>query len=251
MCAAQTIVPDGRCELIINFAQPFQNHRDGRWHIQPDCFFVGQIIGPFLLRPAGPAKVIGVRFHAYGASRLLALPIFELTDSIVSVDAISPSLHRELERMRELRSTPEQIALLDLIMRTRAELIGSDDPLVSFAVNEFERTAGLINISGLANRVGLSTRQFERRFRTEVGIGPKLFGRVQRFQRVFRAFEDARPNWVDVAVDCGYYDQSHLIRDFREFSGNTPTALLANEFDLTRHFLQSGSVSHFSNTFAR
>src|ERR1700674_4318786 len=136
-------------------------------------------------------------------------------------------------------------------MRARADLIGTDDPLVSFAVAEFERAGGLMSISDLANRIGLSARQLERRFRTEVGIGPKLFGRMKRFQRVFRTIDDPKLNWVDVAVDCGYYDQSHLIRDFREFSGDTPTALLAAEFDLTRHFLQSGPMSHFSNTLAR
>ena len=88
----------------------------------------------------------------------------------------------------------------------------------------------------MANRLGLSSRQFERRFRNVVGIPPKLFSRMQRFQRVFQTMED-RANWVDAAVSCGYYDQAHLIRDFRQFSGTTPTALLAEEFDLSRCFL--------------
>jgi methylphosphotriester-DNA--protein-cysteine methyltransferase len=81
-----------------------------------------------------------------------------------------------------------------------------------------------------------------------VGISPKLFGRMQRFQRVFWAVEGTTSDWIDVAVHCGYYDRAHLIRDFREFAGKTPTALLDQEIDLSRHFVQALAMSHFSKT---
>ena len=116
------------------------------------------------------------------------------------------------------------------------------------AVAEFEQAGGLLGVRHLADRIGLSSRQFERRFRSAVGISPKLFCRMQRFQRVFPAMENTQSQWVDAAVNCGYYDQAHLIRDFREFSGTTPTALLTEEFDLARHFVQQSAMSHFSNT---
>lgn len=76
-----------------------------------------------------------------------------------------------------------------------------------------------------------------------VGIPPKLLSRMQRFQRVFAVLENAGAGWADAAVECGYYDQAHLIRDFPEFAGKAPAALLAEDTDLARHF-----VSHFSNT---
>jgi transcriptional regulator GlxA family with amidase domain len=94
----------------------------------------------------------------------------------------------------------------------------------------------LIGIRQLADWLGLSPRQLERRFRNEVGLSPKLFSRMQRFQRVFQKMEEPDISWVDAAVSCGYYDQAHLIRDFREFSGRTPSALVTEEFDLMRHF---------------
>jgi methylphosphotriester-DNA--protein-cysteine methyltransferase len=81
----------------------------------------------------------------------------------------------------------------------------------------------------------------ERRFKRQVGIGPKLFCRIQRFQRVFREIESGG-NWVQAALACGYYDQAHLVRDMRQFSGETPTALLDGD-ELARHFL-----SDFSKT---
>jgi AraC-like DNA-binding protein len=74
---------------------------------------------------------------------------------------------------------------------------------------------------------------------------------MQRFQKVFHAIEQGRRNWVDAAVECGYFDQAHLIRDFRDFSGKPPSALLA-EADMARHFLRyQAGVSHFSKTGAR
>jgi transcriptional regulator GlxA family with amidase domain len=112
--------------------------------------------------------------------------------------------------------------------------------LLSAVVNEVE-TSGFLSVGEMADRAALSPRQFERRFRQAVGIPPKLFSRMQRFQRVFGALEGA--GWADAAIECGYYDQAHLIRDFQEFAGKPPAALLAENSDLARHF-----VSHFSNT---
>lgn len=247
---AQRIVPDGRPELIFNFGQPFENHRNGKWESQPKCFFVGQITGPFLVRPRGPARVFGVRFHPHGASRVLGLPIHELTDTVTPLDEFSPRLLRKMNRLPELHTSREQLAALDRILEGFSGQHRVDDRVIPDAVGEFERTGGLAGVGAVAARTGLSSRQFQRRFRDDVGIPAKLFCRMQRFQRVFRAMENSDASWVAAAVQCGYYDQAHLIRDFREFSGKAPTALLAEETDLARVFVQSRAMSHLSKTAA-
>lgn len=239
----QRIVPDGRPELILNFGQPFQSFQQGRWQSQPEFFVAGQITSPLLLQPNGPARIIGVRFHPHGAGQLLRMPMPEFNDSVVSLEDISRPLMRQLDPMRELRSLPEQVAELDLILQRFA---GEQDLRLSHAVRRFERTNGLFSIDAAANEIGLRRRQFERRFRQQTGISPKLFCRMQRFQQVFHATDAAEPDWADAAFHAGYYDQAHLIRDFREFVGKTPTALLNGEVDLARHF--AGAVSHFSKT---
>ena len=234
--STQTIVPDGRSELIISLAVPFEGDNKGEWRLQPEIFFVGQITGPFLVRPAGPARTIGVRFRADGASRLLGLPMFELNDTAVAVDDLSPVLCRRLEELRELASLTEQLCALEQIL-LKAVRDSAHDQLISVAVQQFEGTHGLVGVSKVATLLGLSSRQFERRFRTAVGIPPKLFSRMQRFQRVLQMVEGPEATWVDTAINCGYYDQAHLIRDFREFAGSTPTSLLNEEFDLMRKFV--------------
>jgi AraC-like DNA-binding protein len=246
----QRIVPDGRAGIILNFATPFESCTDGVWKSQPECFFVGQITGPLLLRPAGPASMLGIQFCPHGATELLRLPMCELTDSAVALEDLSRRLFLKLERVRLQYSLTQAVAALDPILRALAEQPRVDDNPVAYAVRELDRTGGLASIRDVADRVGWSTRQLQRRFKDTVGISPKLFGRMQRFQGVFRAMEDPESDWVNAAVRCGYYDQAHLIRDCREFSGKTPTALLDQEIDLTRHFVKARPMSHFSKTIA-
>jgi AraC-like DNA-binding protein len=245
--SVQRIVPDGRPALILNFANPFQSQTDGVWKSQPECFFVGQITGPLLLRPSGPAEMLGIQFRPYGAAQLLGLPMCELTDSAIALEDLSRRLARELERLRQLPSLTRALAVLDSILHAFSQQACTDDP-VSYAVRAIEGTGGLTSVRDVADHIGWSTRQLQRRFKDTVGISPKLFGRMQRFQRVLRAMEGSASDWIDAAGRCGYYDQAHLIRDFREFSGRTPTALLDQEIDLVRHFVQARAMSHFSKT---
>ena len=96
------------------------------------------------------------------------------------------------------------------------------DPAVELALAAFDRD---LPVGDVTARLGLSPRRFIRRFAGAVGLTPKRFARVRRFQRVLDAFERGRRvDWARVAADCGYFDQAHLIHDFRGFSGLSPTA---------------------------
>jgi AraC-like DNA-binding protein len=239
----QRIIPDGRTELILNLGQPYESQTANGWESQPRCFFVGQITGPLVLRAAGATKMIGIRFHSHTAGRFLGAPVMELRDRATGLDDISQKLFRDLNGV-------EEPASLNRILEARVKRAGEDDPLLEFAVREFESRRREMSVRAVAQQAGLSARQFERRFTSAVGIPPKLFSRMQRFQRVFPAIEAAHAGWADAAIQCGYYDQAHLIRDFQEFAGRAPAALLGNETDLAWHFVPSGRVSHFSNTRA-
>jgi AraC-like DNA-binding protein len=243
----QRIVPDGRCELILNLARPFESQVAGQWQRQPQSFFAGQITRPLVLRCDGPASIVGIRFHPHGAADFLGLPVCELTNTIASLESVSLPLYRQLQGLLESGSPFAALGRLDKLLghprgRRREELTP-----IAAAVHQLERTAGQQRIATLADAAGLSLRQFQRRFRDVVGISPKLFSRMQRFQRVFQASEAPDADWVEAALKNGYFDQSHLIRDFREFAGKAPTSLLAGEVDLARRFV-AGAVSHFSNT---
>src|SRR5262249_45351761 len=128
-------------------------------------------------------------------------------------------------------------AKLDALFTHGSAVSQHDSVWITKIVQHFEITGSRISVSATARHAGLSMRQFERRFREAVGISPKLFSRMQRFQHVFHALEGPHTDWVTEAIRCGYFDQAHLIRDFREFTGATPTALLSEEVDLARRLL--------------
>src|SRR5438874_12355073 len=127
----QRIVPDGRAELIVNLGLPFELQTEAGWKRQPRCFFFGQITGPLLIRPAGPIRTIGIRFHPHTAGRLLKLPICEMTDTMVSIDDISQRWLRELEALEETRSLLTLGAALDRMVVALGTRAGADDPLLA------------------------------------------------------------------------------------------------------------------------
>src|SRR5262249_43185689 len=139
-----------------------------------------------------------------------------------------------------------QLAHVEQTLLVFADHSENIDLRIAKAVEQITSRGGMMELSDIARDLGLSSRQLQRRFRDEVGIGPKFFSRIQRFQRVFWALEGAAPDWVKVALQCGYFDQAHLIRDFRDFAGQPPAALLSPETDLAFHFLQANRTKNRS-----
>jgi AraC-like DNA-binding protein len=221
------VVPDGRPELILNLGAPFETLLDGRWQAQPECFLAGQITGPLLLRANAASHIVGVRLRPQGAAQLLGIPAQELTGRTIPLDELGL---KQLAGRHDLDGIER-----DLLQRRSHR----DDPLIDESVRLLARSS---DVAAAAGRLGISSRQLERRFQARVGMPPKLFARIRRFQRVFPAIERDGAGWVDAAAACGYYDQAHLIRDFRQFAGEPPAALLSGD-ELARHFL-----SHFSKT---
>jgi transcriptional regulator GlxA family with amidase domain len=101
------------------------------------------------------------------------------------------------------------------------------------------RAWGMIPMGRLASGAGIGMRQLERRFLDEVGVSPKRLARISRFQRVFHAMEQRSAGWTQVAMDCGYYDSSHLVRDFHEFAGNAPSRAADELDELTLAFTRA------------
>lgn len=221
--AEQRVVPDGRSELIVNLGTSYEALQNGQWQVQPRTFYAGQLTRPLMLRSRGGARIFGVRFHPHGANQLLKLPMQELTDAfadMVRMPAGDPTLEGQIAAFTSLEKSGS----------------GGEDALVAHAVAQMTAASGMVEIGEFAAMAGISVRQFERRFLNRVGLSPKLFCRIQRFQRIFSRVEQPGANWVDAAIACGYYDQAHLIRDFKEFTGRTPSALLVDA-DFARHFL--------------
>jgi len=222
----QRVAPDGCPELIVHLGSPFESLVADTWRPQPRSFVAGQLVAPLFLRGTGPARILGATFRPDGLAGVLDARADELTGGMHAIDT------GEIDSIERLEAW-----LLRRALRR-------PDPLVREAVRRITESHGCCDIAALARGLAVSTRSLERRFVAGTGLPPKRFARMRRFQAVFPRIE-AGAGWASAAALCGYYDQAHLVRDFREFAGQPPASLLASD-DLARHFL-----SHSSKTPGR
>jgi AraC-like DNA-binding protein len=126
----------------------------------------------------------------------------------------------------EAKTDAARFAILERSLLARAVRPLARHRAVALALREFEVVPHVRTISEVTRRAGLSARRFIEAFTDEVGLTPKLYCRVRRFQEVVRRVAQGRRRvkWVELALDCGYYDQAHFVADFRAFSGLCPTA---------------------------
>jgi AraC-like DNA-binding protein len=127
-----------------------------------------------------------------------------------------------IERLQEVEDPAEKLRALDLLLLERVGGAAGPTKLVSEALKVFEARG--VNVAQCARSAGLSERRFSQLFRENVGVGPKLWCRIQRFQRATSNLHNGfEIRWAELALDCGYYDQAHFANDFRAFSGINPT----------------------------
>lgn len=210
--APQTFFPDGSMEFIFHYGEPFQ--RAGA--PQPQSLLVGQFRTPTTVSPTGRAGIFGIKFHPGGAYPFLRQPQQELAESIFDF-ADLPLGRRLAEQLGNARTDADRAALVERALPAPAP--HPSDRMVAALV----RSRGGLAVDDLAHYAGVSPRTLERIFAERVGLSPKTLSRILRFQRALTA--DPRRGWAAIAATCGYYDQAHLIRDFREFTGAPPSQL--------------------------
>ncbi len=251
----ETITPDGCVEVIVQLGERTRAAGGGEnFHGQPEAFVLAASRGPLLLDPLGPMDTVGIRFRPGGAAAFLPFPVDRL-DGEAPLDLVFGRAGAELpERMAGAPSDAGRVALVveflrgQLVERERGRRKGSPSgPAGSRAVAEAVRRllADRFSVSALAREAGWSVRQLERRFRAETGLPPRLLGRIIRFQRVLRRIADDGADWVSVALECGYADQPHVTRDFREFTGSAPARFLRTERGLGEVFVSSRRLERF------
>jgi len=186
---------------------------------------VGAMTRAIVTQPGAAPRVIGVRFRP-GAVELLGVSGRELRDATAPIADVWGSRGRTLDaRLAEALDTRSALGALAAELRHHAACATRPDPRVAAAVTALRAAGGELPIPALGALVGLGERQLERLFAERVGYGPKLFARVVRLELVTRAVDAERgsiASWARLALDSGYTDQAHLIREFRALTGVTP-----------------------------
>ena len=175
----------------------------------------------------GKLDVFTIQFRPAGFHRLFRIPMDEFADQAFEArSVIGPKLGDFEQQLACTSSFGERACVASAFLLGCLEDRSGGDPVATVA-NRFLSERGALDVGDAAAEAGLSVRQFERRFSEQVGISPKLYARVVRFNAALEAKMSApRRLWTDIAHDFGYYDQMHMVRDFEDFTGESPTAFI-------------------------
>jgi len=225
-------------ELVFHLGDPFRRPGAG---VQPRALVAGQITGPLFLQPTGRVRVLGVRFHPAGAAAFVREPLDRVAGRTPGLeDFWGREAGDLLDRLAAARDRQSRLARLGAALLGRLDGLRAP-PWVEGAVRAIEARRGLIGIEELAGAAGVSRRTLERGFRAHVGAGPKLLCRIARFQRALRLLGVAPAGGgAAVALECGYADQAHLVREFHALAGAPPGRFLGGEHRLAELIAGAG-----------
>ncbi len=219
----ERIVPNGQAHLMINLAEDafrtYDRVRPALATTHAGAVLAGPHAQSVVLDTRQFRWLVAVQFRAGGSGHFFGSPASEACDQVVGLGDLWQSAGALLrERLLEASSPHQRFAILEeLLIRN---LDSAFDPAAAWAIRALQRG---MRVADVASHLGLLPRTLERRFTSRVGLTPKRFARVRRLQRVLRSIRTGPPeDWAALAIQHGYYDQSHLVHEFRELANMTP-----------------------------
>lgn len=226
IAAPQRILPDGCVDIIFNFGDPVRRiAKDKSSENSKPSYVVGTMTAPIAVQAAGKVDMLGVRLRPGYAGSILSAPTSEFTDLSVPLRDVWGMLSSDIEsRLAEATSRRQRLSILNSELSGRFSRSARPDPVVKAALNSIVKSSGKLSIPEVAAAAGASPRHLGRQFKLHVGVSPKTIARIFRLQNAVRITRlSGEQDWATVAFDAGYYDQAHLIHEFRELTGETPS----------------------------
>ena len=243
-----TVLPSARFALLFMFNDPFVQIEDGDPELLPSAFIVGQHTRPIHVAATGATGIVVVNFYPWGAAHFVEADLFSFRNASVDL----ASVYGVQETGNTQNKVDEAKAMADRVGAVEDFLLDNLNPdrtdlLVLKAADLIGASNGQVRISDLTNALGISRRQFIRRFKAFIGLSPKEFAGIVRFQAVFHQLEH---RGGAALAASGYYDQPHFIKEFKRYTGRTPSQVLASgsSSELGDYFNNCSSPSHFYNT---
>ncbi len=207
------VLPDGCVDFIVTFGRA-------------GSIAVGAMTKPLVVR-AGPRLSIGVRFRPGQGFAAFGIPAAAATDALLELSDVEPESRTLQDRLVRLESDRERLTHFIAFVRRRLARAPDVPASVRAAVHRIERAAGNVRVADLPADTGVTRQQLARQFAMHVGVSPKVLARIMRARAVLARADAARAayprlNWSAIALDLGYYDQPHLIDDFKALTGVTP-----------------------------
>ena len=239
--AHERVLPTGTVELVFNLRDDSLRLYDGpapdRCQHFPGALVCGPHAESFIIDTDQQESTMGVHFKPGGAFPFFALPANELCNTHVGLDTLWGRAAAELRERLLAAPTPDaKFRILEQTLLAQLARPLAQNPAVAFALQVLHAAPHTGTIADITTQISLSPRRFFDLFTAQVGLTPKRFCRIRRFQAALRCIHTGRSvDWPNLALTCGYFDQSHFINDFRDFSGLTPTAYLTQRGPQLNH----------------
>jgi AraC-like DNA-binding protein len=231
----ETVIPDGCIEVILSFADPMLQLLNGHAELQGRRTVAGQLTRALDITPTGEMDLLGIRFHPWSAGAFLGVPAHELREQVCDADVVTQVGHI-LEPL-DACAPSQRVALLLRLLVQRAHCVtGTPRDIRVLALLAEKEIKG--SVASMVQKTGFSARRIEYLFRDHIGLPPKLFIRLARFQRALAmARVDPSYTWSRIAAQSGYFDQAHLLRDAHAIAGSVPSRLFQTSGGLTETFI--------------
>jgi AraC-like DNA-binding protein len=237
----ERVLPSGSMQLLISLQEETLRVHDRKKTHQFQSFPASVLVGMqsefTVIDTAAQASMIGVAFKPAGTFPFFKCPASEFQEAHVPLESLWGAEANALrDRLLEAKTPAEKFRILEQFLMDRIVRPLELHPAVNYALSEFQGAAHLKPISQVVDQMGFSARRFIQVFNESVGLTPKLFCRILRFQEVLHFFSDEKEiDLAETALSCGYFDQAHFIHDFQGFSGLSPTAYLTHRSEHINH----------------
>lgn len=226
--AVDRFLPNGDTEILIDFHETPQFIYDNNTlkEIQA-CHHVwasGLRTEPITIPSGNGSAMMVISFKKGMAAPFFPFPMTEIRNSVVDADLVWGSDFGDLrERLLETKAIGERFAMVEHFLLTKFRSKLNLNPCVAFAIGEMTERPDRISIARMNEKIGYSQKHFVEMFRKQIGVTPKSYLQIMRFQKAVKTIDAAvQIDWGKIALDCGFYDQAHFINDFKHYSGFTP-----------------------------
>lgn len=232
------VFPSGHMEVIFNLGQGiWESAVNDVFHKTPTIELWGQITRPLPVRSHGKHQMLGIKFYAHSAGCFFKEQIWEFNDQVADArdllgNAIN-TLHAQLMEMKPLNKRIELIENYLLYRLTAAERNINRIAMVGQIVQELQQDTTVENIKSIASKYEITPRYLQKLFLQYTGVTPKFYHKINRFQLSLKLITKKQESLTSIAYDCGYFDQSHFIREFKSFTGVTPSDYAAASFPVS------------------
>lgn len=233
----QKIIPDGFTEIIFHKGAPYRICLNEEWKTQSTILFAGQISRHFFLENTGTSYIIGIKLQPTAFTHLYQLDAYTFSNNVADISSTIPELTILDRELDSAASDDKKIDLLNHYFSNRLLNHPIRQTAADKAIEIIFKEHGVLQVASICATIGVGGRQLENLFKKQVGLSPKLFARIVRFSYIFELVQQNNQSWCGLAYEAAYYDQSHFIRNFKNFTGENPADYAFNEKTMANFFL--------------